>query len=94
MICLIVLPNPLLGLFAQVGNETSREGEGLAAWIGSETSVATHEILANFGPAIGAADGLWIASPSAGEWEGVPDYYVRIAILCEIGLRQAVHLDA
>jgi hypothetical protein len=69
----------------------------LASWMEWETPIATRQILANFGPAIGAGDGLWVASPNAGEWEDIPDYYVSYFTLADDNSQAhtpTVHLDA
>lgn len=69
----------------------------LASWIEWQTPIATRQILANFGPAIGAGDGLWVASPNAGEWEDIPDYYVSYFTLAgdtSQAETPTVHLDA
>lgn len=69
----------------------------LSSWVEWETPIATRQILANFGPAIGAGDGLWVASPNAGEWEDIPDYYVSYFTLADLRSQAetpTVHLDA
>ena len=48
----------------------------LGKWIKQEEKVAWRQMMDNVGPAAGAAEGAVVASPSAGEWEGEPDYYV------------------
>lgn len=50
--------------------------EGLEGWLRKEEKVAWEGILKNVGPAVGAMDGAVVASPSEGESEGDPDYYV------------------
>jgi glucoamylase len=50
--------------------------QGLDEWIKRAGKVAWREIVNNVGPAVGAKDGAVVASPSAGEWEDEPDYYV------------------
>lgn len=47
----------------------------LDKWAAAEAKVAWNQILANIGPAAGAADGVVIASPSTGE-HNEPDYFV------------------
>ena len=50
--------------------------KGLDEWIDTEREVAWDRMLRNIGPISGAADGLVIASPSAGGRVDEPDYYV------------------
>ena len=45
-------------------------------WIDVEKRVALERILRNIGPVVGAKDGLVVASPSQGETDDIPDYYV------------------
>ena len=44
--------------------------------INVEKEVALKRILRNTGPVVGAKDGLVVASPSQGEADDIPDYYV------------------
>ena len=49
----------------------------LDKWIECEEEVAWDRILRNIGPIAGASDGVVIASPSSGDRDDEPDYYVR-----------------
>ena len=60
------------GLAAQGGAPEDR----LGGWIKQEEKMAWREMINNVGPAAGAAEGAVVASPSSGEWEDEPDYYV------------------
>ncbi|ORY34856.1 Six-hairpin glycosidase-like protein, partial [Naematelia encephala] len=46
----------------------------LSEWIGLEIEFALRRILENIGPAVGAAEGIVVASPSKGD-RGEPDYF-------------------
>ncbi len=50
--------------------------KGMDGWIAGQERVAWREMVRNVGPAAGAADGAVVASPSKGQWEDEPDYYV------------------
>lgn len=62
------------------GNEHAHahadDADGLGEWIKGEERVAWREMMRNVGPPAGAAGGAVVASPSKGEWEDEPDYYV------------------
>ena len=52
--------------------------QDLTTWIRAERKFATKMMLRNIGPIAGAKEGLVIASPSWGQYEDEPDYYVII----------------
>lgn len=57
-------------------NPASADTIGIDSWIKKEAHSALRAVLANIGPAAGAADGIVVASPSTGDADE-PDYYVR-----------------
>ena len=56
----------------------------LDRWIEVEKEVALEKILHNIGPVVGAKDGLVVASPSQGEADDLPDYYVSSFLLLRL----------
>lgn len=66
----------------------------LTRWINAEKKVARDWMLRNIGPVAGAADGVVIASPSTGEVNGEPDYYVsaeQLAVRDDVLMNHSIH---
>jgi hypothetical protein len=63
--------------FYSNSNSGPEEAVGIDSWIKKEAHSALRAVLANIGPVVGAADGIVVASPSTGDSEDEPDYYVR-----------------
>ena len=59
-----------------VGGRPTVNGDSMDLDLGKAAKVAWQYVVRNIGSAVGARDGAVVASPSWGEWEDEPDYYV------------------